>query len=72
MSKIKTLDDYKELYIDEGVTVHGTDYNEEFDGIIIDVKLDTDNSILLVVEDQEGDVFDVALEDATIHITNMW
>lgn len=55
----------KEFYTGTSVTVDSPFCEHEFDGMIIDVKLDTDNSILIVVEDQDSDVFDIPLEEVT-------
>ena len=57
------LTELKEFYNGTSVTVDSSSCDNEFDGMVIDVKLDTDASILLVVEDQDSDVFDIPLED---------
>ena len=61
----KSLAELKEFYNGTSVTVDSSSCEHEFDGMIIDVKLDTDNSILIVVEDQDSDVFDIPLEEVT-------
>ncbi len=60
-----SLTELKEFYNGTSVTVDSSSCDNEFDGMVIDVKLDTDASILLVVEDQDSDVFDIPLEDVT-------
>ena len=58
-----SLTELKEFYNGPSVIVYSSTCVNEFDGMVIDVKLDTDASILLVVEDQDSDVFDIPLED---------
>ena len=63
-----SLADMKALYVGLSATVDSPLVPNNFTGVVLNVRLDTDNTILIVVEDGDGDVFDIPIEDVELDI----
>lgn len=63
-----SLADMKALYVGLSATVDSPLVQNNFTGVVLNVRLDTDNTILIVVEDGDGDVFDIPIEDVELGI----